>query len=69
MLPAGNPAKSAGSQPLVEVFPIPSWRSTGVTAAVTSPGSDCGVAPKSVPSTYVVGVGAVCASAEGPTSS
>jgi hypothetical protein len=51
MLPAGKPAKSAASHPLVEVLPAPSMRSTGVTSAVTSPGSDCGVAAKSVSST------------------
>ena len=40
-LPAGKPAKSAASQPLVEVLsglvPIGTTTSTGVTAAVTSP--------------------------------
>ena len=51
MLPAGKPAKSVASHPLVDVLPSPSWRSTAVTAAVTSPGSECGVAPKSVSST------------------
>ena len=51
MLPAGNPSKSSGSQPLVDVLPRPSWTSTGVTAAVTSPASECGVAAKSVSST------------------
>ena len=38
MVPVGKPAKSPGSHPLVLVFPSPSCRSTGVTAAVTSPG-------------------------------
>ncbi len=51
MFPAGKPAKSAASHPLVEVLPSPSWRSTAVTAAVTSPGSVWVIAPKSVPST------------------
>ena len=51
MFPAGKPAKSAASQPLVEVFPSPNWRSTPVTGAVTSPGSDWSITPKSVPST------------------
>ena len=51
MLPAGKPAKSAASHPLVEVLPIPSWRSTGVTAAVTSPGAEWSVTEKSVSST------------------
>jgi hypothetical protein len=50
MSPAGNPAKSDDSQPLVEVLPIPNWMSTGVTAAVTSPGSVWGDGAKSVPS-------------------
>ena len=50
MLPSGKPAKSSGSQPLVDVLPMPSWMSTAVTGAVTSPGSDCEVAPKSVSS-------------------
>ncbi len=50
MLPGVKPSKSSGSQPLVDVLPRPSWTSIGVTGAVTSPGSDCGVAPKSVPS-------------------
>ena len=31
MFPAGKPAKSAASQPLVEVLPRPSCRSTAVT--------------------------------------
>jgi hypothetical protein len=45
MLPVGNPAKSAASQPLVEPFTPPglgTLRSTAVSAAVTSllsPGS------------------------------
>ncbi len=69
MLPAGKPAKSAASQPLVEVLPIPSCRSTAVTAAVTSPGSDCVISPKSTPSTYVTAFGAICCRAEGPTTS
>ena len=51
MFPAGKPAKSAASQPLVVVLPRPSWRSTGVTAAVTSPGSDWSITPKSTSST------------------
>ena len=29
MLPAGKPAKSPASQPLVDVLPSPSWMSTG----------------------------------------
>ena len=36
MLPAGKPAKSAASQPLVDVLPSPSWRSTTVTAALVT---------------------------------
>ena len=40
MFPAGKPVKSAASQPLVDVLPSPSWMSTGVTVAVTSPGSE-----------------------------
>ena len=51
MFPAGKPAKSAVSQPLVEVLPSPNWRSTPVTAAVTSPGSDWSITPKSTSST------------------
>ena len=51
MLPAGKFAKSASSQPLVEVFPIPSCRSTAVTFAVTSPLSLWVISPKSVFST------------------
>ena len=43
MLPAVKPAKSPGSQPLVEVLPSPSWMSIGVTAAVTLPGSEWSV--------------------------
>ncbi len=39
MSPAGKPAKSAASHPLVDAFPRPSWRSTAVTPPVTSPGS------------------------------
>ena len=51
MFPAGKPAKSEASHPLVEVLPRPSCRSTAVTAAVTSPGSDWVIGPKSTPST------------------
>ena len=51
MLPAGKPAKSSGSQPDVAVLPSPSWMSTGVTGAVTSPGSVWSSRPKSVSST------------------
>ena len=51
MFPAGKPAKSAASQPLVDVLPSPSCRSTAVTSAVTSPGSVWVIAPKSTPST------------------
>ena len=51
MFPAGKPAKSDASQPLVEVLPRPNCRSTAVTAAVTSPGSLWVIAPKSTPST------------------
>ena len=36
MVPRGNPAKSAGSQPLVEAA-APEARSTGRVAAATSP--------------------------------
>ena len=43
-------------------------RSTGVTVAVTSPGSDWDVGAKSTSSTYVVGLGEICSSAEGPRS-
>ena len=50
MLPSGKPSQSACSHPLVEVLPRPSARSTGVTAAVTSPASLWVIAPKSVPS-------------------
>ena len=57
MFPAGKPAKSAASQPLVDVLPRPSWRSTFVTFAVTSPGSVWLIAPKSTPSTYVTHAG------------
>ena len=69
MFPAGKPAKSDASHPLVEVLPRPSCRSTAVTAAVTSPGSDWVIGPKSTPSTYVTAFGAVCWRAEGPTTS
>ena len=51
MFPAGKPAKSVVSQPLSEVFPSPSLRSTAVTGAVTSPGSDWSMTPKSTSST------------------
>ena len=37
MLPAGKPAKSAASQPLVEARSPARLTSTAVTAAVTSP--------------------------------
>ena len=47
MFPAGKPAKSVASQPLVEVLLSPSMRSTAVTGAVTSPGSDWSITPKS----------------------
>ena len=38
MVPAGKPVKSASSHPLELVFPSPSCRSTGVTAASRHPG-------------------------------
>ena len=69
MFPAGNPTQSEVSQPLVDVLPSPSWMSTGVTFAVTSPGSVWVIAPKWTPSVYVVGFGAICWSADGPTTS
>ena len=47
------PRREAGevraSQPLVEVLPRPSCRSTAVTAAVTLPGSDWSITSKSTP--------------------
>ena len=45
MLPAGKVAKSSVSQPLVLARGSVRLMSTGTTAAVTSPGSDCGVGP------------------------
>ena len=38
MVPAAKPVKSSAVHPLELVFPRASCRSTGVTAAVTSPG-------------------------------
>ena len=49
MFPAGKPVKSVASQPLVDVLPRPSCRSTAVTAAVTLPGSDWSITSKSTP--------------------
>ena len=69
MFPAGKPAKSAASHPLVDVLPRPSCRSTAVTFAVTSPESVWVIAPKSTPSTYVIVPGATCCSVDGPTTS
>ena len=63
MFPAGKPAKSAASHPLVLVLPIPSLRSTGVTVAVRLPGP----LPVNGPVGYVALTGVSCCRVEGPT--
>ena len=63
MVPAVKSAKSAASHPLVLAFPSPSWRSTGVTAAVTSPAP----LPVNGPVGYVASTGLSCWRVEGPT--
>ena len=62
MVPAVKPAKSAASHPLVLVFREPELRSTGVTAAVTSPGP----LPVNGPVGYVALTGVSCWRVEGP---
>ena len=54
----GSPSKSLVSQPLVDVLPRPEIEVDPVTAAVTSPGSDWSITPKSTSSTYVTAFGA-----------
>ncbi len=50
MLPAGNPAKSAASQPLVDAWSPTMFTSTAVTDAVTSPSPEKSIGKKSTPS-------------------
>ena len=67
MFPATKPAKSAASQPLVEVFSTGAGgriRSTPWTAAVTSPLPEYVIVanPSKARCTYSRGVGAICSS-------
>ena len=68
-LPAGNPAKSDASHPLVDPPTGGSSRSTAVIGATTSPLPENSIVAKSVSATNVLAVGAVCSNTGGESSS